>query len=149
MPIKGKTVAEVTRNSGITETTWYRWKNHYGGMKANDEKRLKELKTENRKLKTIIVDLTSTRQCQRSSRSETGNPESQAQSGEVTTSAVRGFKAQSLQGHGPTKIYSKADLKVKAAIIEELTDGVLKEVRFRPSSPGLQEGLSSRLGRTI
>ncbi len=55
---KGATVAEVARSFAITETTWYRWKNTYGGMKATDAKRLKELETENRRLKTIVADLT-------------------------------------------------------------------------------------------
>ena len=55
---KGATVAEVARSFGITETTWYRWKNTYGGMKATDAKRLKELEAENKRLKTIVADLT-------------------------------------------------------------------------------------------
>ena len=55
---KGATVAEVAGSFAITETTWYRWKNTYGGMKATDAKRLKELETENRRLKTIVADLT-------------------------------------------------------------------------------------------
>jgi len=55
---EGKTIAEVARSFGITETTWHRWKNTYGGMKANDAKRLKELEAENRRLKTIVADLT-------------------------------------------------------------------------------------------
>ncbi len=55
---KGATVAEVARSFGITETTWYRWKNTYGGMKAAEAKRLKELETEIKRLKTIVADLT-------------------------------------------------------------------------------------------
>ena len=53
---KGATVAEVARSFGITETTWYRRKNTYGGMKATDAKRLKELETENKRLKKIVAD---------------------------------------------------------------------------------------------
>jgi transposase-like protein len=55
---EGATVAEVARSFGITETTWHRWKNQYGGMKAQDAKRLKELEAENKRLKTIVADLT-------------------------------------------------------------------------------------------
>ena len=55
---KGATVAEIARSFGITETTWYRWKNTYCRMKATDAKRLKELEAENRRLKTIVADLT-------------------------------------------------------------------------------------------
>ncbi len=54
---EGATVAEVARSFGITETTWHRWKNQYGGMKAQDAKRLKELEAENKRLKTIVADL--------------------------------------------------------------------------------------------
>ncbi|MDA8102352.1 MAG: transposase [Nitrospiraceae bacterium] len=55
---QGATVAELSRSFGITETTWYPWKYTYGGMKATDAKRLKELEAENRRLKTIVADLT-------------------------------------------------------------------------------------------
>ncbi len=53
---KGASVAEVARSFGITETTWYRWKNTYGGMKATDAKRMKELEAENKRLKKIVAD---------------------------------------------------------------------------------------------
>ena len=52
---KGATVSEVARSFGITETTWYRWKNTYGGINATDAKRLKELETENKRLKKIVA----------------------------------------------------------------------------------------------
>ena len=54
-------VSGFNRN-GCPETpgirTWHRWKAQYGGMKANDAKRLKELETENGRLKRIVADLT-------------------------------------------------------------------------------------------
>jgi len=52
----GATIAELFRHFAITETTWHRWKNTYGGMKGQDVKRLKELEKENRRLKAIIAD---------------------------------------------------------------------------------------------
>jgi hypothetical protein len=48
----------VCRQLEIAESTWHRWKAQYGGMKANDAKRLKELETENGRLKRIVADLT-------------------------------------------------------------------------------------------
>ena len=54
---KGENVAEVPRSFAITETTWYQWKNTYGGINATDAKRLKDLETENKRLKTIAADL--------------------------------------------------------------------------------------------
>ena len=48
----------MTRHLEITESTWHRWRNQYGGMKADDAKELKELQRENARLKTIVADLT-------------------------------------------------------------------------------------------
>ena len=53
---EGRDVAEVCRQLEITESTWHRWKNQYGGMKASDAKRLKELEGENARLKRIVAD---------------------------------------------------------------------------------------------
>ena len=55
---QGEELTEVCRQLEIAESTWHRWKAQYGGMKANDAKRLKELETENRRLKNIVADLT-------------------------------------------------------------------------------------------
>ena len=55
---EGMSIQDVARQFQITDKTWYRWKNQYGGMKANDAKLLKELQAENRKLKIIVADLT-------------------------------------------------------------------------------------------
>ncbi len=53
---EGKTVDEVARHLEITESTWHRWKNQYGGMKADDARELKELRRENQRLKKIVAD---------------------------------------------------------------------------------------------
>ena len=55
---QGKDLPDVCRHLEIAESTWHRWKGQYGGMKANDVKRLKELETENGRLKRIVADLT-------------------------------------------------------------------------------------------
>lgn len=52
----GGTVAEVARALGVSEQTYHRWRNQYGGMKADDAKRLKELEKENARLKKIVAD---------------------------------------------------------------------------------------------
>jgi putative transposase len=52
----GMTVEEVCRQFGIAESTWARWLNQYGGMKANDAKRLKELEVENATLKRLLAE---------------------------------------------------------------------------------------------
>jgi len=53
---EGKNIDEVARHLEITESTWHRWRNQYGGMKANDAKKLKELEHENTRLKRIVAD---------------------------------------------------------------------------------------------
>jgi len=53
---EGQNIEEVTRHLEITESTWHRWRNQYGGMKADDAKRLKELEKENTRLKKIVAD---------------------------------------------------------------------------------------------
>ena len=53
----GRTVADVCREYGVSQATYYKWKSKYGGMEAADIKRLKELEEENRKLKQLVADL--------------------------------------------------------------------------------------------
>jgi putative transposase len=53
---KGKTIEEVSRHLEISEQTWHRWRNQYGGMKADDAKRLKELEKENARLKKLLAE---------------------------------------------------------------------------------------------
>ncbi len=52
----GKDLEEVCRHLEIAESTWHRWIAQYGGMKANDAKRLKELEVENSRLKRLLAD---------------------------------------------------------------------------------------------
>lgn len=56
MLAQGAEVPEVAKALEVSEATYHRWRNTYGGMKANDVKRLKELKRENQTLKRIVAD---------------------------------------------------------------------------------------------
>ena len=53
---EGKTIPEAAKELGISEQTYHRWRNQYGGMKGDDVKRLKELERENATLKRIVAD---------------------------------------------------------------------------------------------
>jgi putative transposase len=53
---EGKDLTEVLRHLEITESTWHRWRNTYGGMKADAAKRLKELEAENARLKKLLAE---------------------------------------------------------------------------------------------
>ncbi len=54
----GAQVADLTRKNGISEHTFYRWKAKYGGMEVSEARRLRTLEDENRRLKTLVADLT-------------------------------------------------------------------------------------------
>ncbi len=56
MLAEGKTTAEAAKALEVSEQTFHRWRNTYGGMKANDVKELKELRRENATLKRIVAD---------------------------------------------------------------------------------------------
>jgi putative transposase len=53
---EGKTITEAAKDLGISEQTYHRWRNQYGGIKANDATRLKELEREKAQLKRIVAD---------------------------------------------------------------------------------------------
>ena len=53
----GQKVKDVTREHGISEQTYYRWKSKYGGMEVSEARRLKALEAENRRLKKLVADL--------------------------------------------------------------------------------------------
>jgi putative transposase len=55
---QGKPVSDAVRAIAVTEVTYYRWRNEYGGLKGDQVKRLKELESENTRLRRAISDLT-------------------------------------------------------------------------------------------
>ena len=55
---QGRLVADAVRAIGVTEVTYYRWRNEYGGLRGDQVKRLKDLETENTRLRRAVSDLT-------------------------------------------------------------------------------------------
>ena len=55
---QGKSVPEISREIGVSENTYYRWRKEYGGMGVDQARRLKELERENSRLKRAVADLT-------------------------------------------------------------------------------------------
>ena len=55
---QGGNVGQISRELGITEQTYYRWRREYGGMKTAQAKRLKDLERENGRLKKVVAELT-------------------------------------------------------------------------------------------
>jgi transposase-like protein len=54
---QGKVIEEVCRGLGISNQSYYKWKKEYGGLKVNQARRLKELETENARLKQLVAEL--------------------------------------------------------------------------------------------
>jgi transposase-like protein len=54
---QGMTIPLAAKQIGVTEQTYYRWRAEYGGMRVDQAKRLKELETENARLKRLVADL--------------------------------------------------------------------------------------------
>ena len=55
---QGRSVADAIRAIGVTEVTYYRWRQEFGGLKADQVKRLKALETENARLRRAVAELT-------------------------------------------------------------------------------------------
>ena len=53
---EGSDLAAVCKHLEVSEQTWHRWRNQYGGMKADDAKRLKELEKQNARLKKLVAE---------------------------------------------------------------------------------------------
>jgi len=54
---QGNTIGQSSRQLGISEQTYFRWRNQYGGMQVSQAKRLKKLEKENTRLKKLVADL--------------------------------------------------------------------------------------------
>jgi transposase-like protein len=54
---QGLSIAQVCQKLGVSENTFHRWRHQYGGMKADEAKRLKELEAENARLKRLVAEL--------------------------------------------------------------------------------------------
>ena len=52
----GKTIGQVCQSLAVSEQTFHRWRNQYGGMKAEEAKRLKELEEKNKRLKKLLAE---------------------------------------------------------------------------------------------
>ena len=53
---QGMTTTEASRQIGVVEQTYYRWRKEYGGMRTNQAKRLKELEKQNSRLKRLVAE---------------------------------------------------------------------------------------------
>ena len=69
----GSTIGQVCQKLAVSEQTFHRWRNQYGGMKSSAAKRMKELEEENRRLKQAVADLTLDKQILKEANAFLGN----------------------------------------------------------------------------
>ena len=69
----GTTIGQVCQKLGISEPTFHRWREQYGGMRADAAKRLKELELENRRLKNALAEVTLDKQILKEALDHLGN----------------------------------------------------------------------------
>ena len=69
----GQSIGQVCQKLAISEQTYHRWRNQFGGMKADAMKRLKQLEEENRRLKRAVADLTLDKQILKEANEFLGN----------------------------------------------------------------------------
>ncbi len=87
----GSDLVEVLRELEVTESTWNRWRNQYGGLKAKEARRLRELEAENARLKKLLAD---------------PGPSSAGRG--PAAGSVRGFRASSVSRGGPVPVDAAA-----------------------------------------
>ena len=54
---QGQTVAQASKQLGVSDQTYYRWRREYGGMRTSQGRKLKDLEKENARLKKLVADL--------------------------------------------------------------------------------------------
>ena len=69
----GQSIAQVCQKLGVSEQTYHRWRNQYGGMRADAMKRLKQLEEENRRLKRAVAELSLDKQILKEANEFLGN----------------------------------------------------------------------------
>jgi transposase-like protein len=88
---QGKTVADVCRVIEVTQPTYHRWRQQYGGMQAEEARRLTQLEKENARLKKLLAEAELEMQCSRTSPRETSEPGASPQGCHGPAGALPGF----------------------------------------------------------
>ena len=102
---EGKSIDEVCRHLEITESTWHRWRNQFGGMKAEDAKELKELQRENQRLKKIVADQALDIEMLKELNQKNGDPERSTPGGAMPERRLRGLRTTCLSAARPAPVH--------------------------------------------
>ena len=101
----GSTVAEASRRISVSEQTFYRWRAEYGGLRIDQARRLKQLETENSRLKRAVAELTLETRSSRRPRRETSEPRPSPPLRPACHGEVPSIGAAGLQGAGTSPFH--------------------------------------------
>jgi putative transposase len=99
---EGKDTAAVCRELGVSEATYHRWRNQFGGLKAEDAKRLKDLELENTTLKRLLADAELEKAALKEIARETSRPGTPAGSRSSSSAGAGGQRTLRLPGDRAT-----------------------------------------------
>jgi hypothetical protein len=105
----------VLRHLEVSEATLHRWRNQYGGMKAEGAKRLRELERENGRLKQVVAEQALDIQALKEISRETSEPGAQAPCGRDVHGAFRAFREEGVPAGGPEPLHAAAPGAASAA----------------------------------
>jgi putative transposase len=103
---EGQELAEVLRHLEITEATFNRWRAQYGGMKADEAKRLKSLEVENHRLKKLVAERALDIDMLKELAEETFDPGTQTPRRRWVAAAFRGFRAPCVPCRRPASLHA-------------------------------------------
>ena len=106
---QGQSVADAIRSIGVSELTYYRWRKEFGGLKTDQVKRLKDLETENARLRKAIADLTLDKLILKAAAWETGKPCASAGLHRSCSRAAGRFRASCVRGARSASIDATQD----------------------------------------
>ncbi len=93
---QGQSVADVIRALGVTEVTYYRWRKEFGGLKADQVRRMKDSEIENQRLRKAIADLTLDKLILQEAAGETSEPRAPARLHRARPDRADGLRAARL-----------------------------------------------------
>ena len=136
---EGKDITEVVRHLGIAESTWNRWRSQYGGMKADEAKRLRQLESENAMLKKLLAEAELDKAMLKELAEGNFDPGAPPSGRGGPDGPLRGLRAPSLSGHRPAPVHPAPGLPIDTRRGGETPPQAAPD-RPRPPSLGLEDG---------
>ena len=147
---EGKDLAEACEHLEISGASWHRWRNQYGGMKADEAKRLRELERENGRLKKLVADQALDIDILKEVNRGNSEPGAQTPGGDYGFGAIRRFRATCMSRHRTISIHPEvltAGTRRSRAPATSATAGHFQEAHPMGLPTGNDVAETRRMGR--